>query len=64
LEAAARYYADVEKSINNKEAAVVLVSVSDMKELQEAYPSYFLNASEFVQALNEFNQVCITNNYI
>lgn len=64
LEAAARYYADVEKSINNKEAAVVLVSVSDMKELQEAYPSYFLNASEFVQALNEFNQVCIMNNYI
>ncbi len=64
LKAAARYYSDVERSINNNEAAVVLVSVSDMKELQEAYPSYFLNASEFVQALNEFNQVCITNHYL
>ena len=57
LAAAARYYSDVEKSINDNEAAVVLVSVSDMKELQEAYPSYFLNASEFVQALNEFNLI-------
>lgn len=64
LEAAAKYYSDVEKSINNNEAAVVLVSVSDMKELQEAYPSYFMNASEFVQALNDFNQVCITKKYI
>lgn len=64
LDAAARYYSDVEKSINNNEAAVVLVSVSDMKELQEAYPSYFLNASEFVQALNDFNTMCKAQNYI
>lgn len=64
LAAASKYYSDVEKSINNNEAAVVLVSVSDMKELQEAYPSYFLNASEFVQALHDFNQTCITKHYI
>ena len=64
LEAASKYYSEVEKSINDNEAAVVLVSVSDMKELQEAYPSYFLNASEFVQALNEFNQSCISQKYI
>ena len=64
LEAAVKYYSDVEKSINNNEAAVVLVAVSDMKELQEAYPSYFLNASEFVQALNDFNKMCIAQKYI
>ena len=64
LDAAAKYYSDVEKSINNNEAAVVLVSVSDMKELQEAYPSYFLNASEFVQALNDFNTMCKAQKYI
>lgn len=64
LDSASKYYSDVEKSINNNEAAVVLVSVSDMKELQEAYPSYFLNASEFVQALNEFNKMCKSQSYI
>lgn len=64
LESASRYYSEVEKSINNIEAAVVLVAVSDMKELQEAYPSYFLNASEFVQALNEFQHTCKVHGYI
>ena len=64
LETATLYYSEVEKSINDKNAAVVLVSVSDMKELQEAYPSYFLNASEFVQALQEFNSVCRAKKYI
>ncbi|MBP5571909.1 MAG: RelA/SpoT domain-containing protein [Bacteroidales bacterium] len=64
LEDATKYYSDVEKTIDNSEAAVVLVSVSDMKELKEAYPSYFLNAGEFVMALREFTQVCKAKNYI
>lgn len=63
-EMATQYYSDVEKSINDKSAAVVLVSVSDMKELQDAYPSYFLNAHEFVQALQEFNMVCKSKDFI
>lgn len=64
LEEATKYYSEVEKSINGQNSAVVLVSVSDMKELQEAYPSYFLNASEFIQALFEFNSLCKTKQYI
>ena len=64
LEEATNYYSDVEKSIKNNEAAVVLVSVSDMKELRAAYPSYFINASEFVHAMNDFTQMCKANNYI
>ena len=64
LEDATKYYSEVEKSIDDSNSAVVLVAVSDMKELQEAYPSYFLNASDFVQALHDFNQTCITKHYI
>ena len=64
LEDATKYYSEVEKSIYDQNSAVVLVSVSDMKELQEAYPSYFLNASEFIQALSEFNSICKTKQYI
>ena len=64
LDRATQYYADVEKSIDNANAAVVLVSVSDMKELQEAYPSYFLNAGEFIQSLQDFNTMCKMKKYI
>lgn len=64
LEDATKYYSEVEKSINDQDSAVVLVSVSDMKELQEAYPSYFLNASEFINALFEFNSICEKKQYI
>ena len=64
LEDATKYYGEVEKSINDELSAVVLVSVSDMKELHEAYPSYFLNAGEFVQSLQDFNNKCRASNYI
>ncbi len=64
LEDATNYYSEVEKSINDANSAVVLVSVSDMKELKEAYPSYFLNAGEFIQALQEFNSVCKMKGYV
>ena len=64
LEDATKYYSEVEKSIDEENSAVVLVSVSDMKELQEAYPSYFLNAGEFIQALQYFNNLCLANHYI
>ena len=40
------------------------VSVSDMNELKEAYSSYFLNASEFIQALQDFNASCKAKGYV
>lgn len=64
LELATKYYSEVEKSIDDNNSAVVLVAVSDMNELQEAYPSYFLNASEFIQSLFEFNSMCKAKHYI
>lgn len=64
FEDATKYYSEVEKSIDDSNAAVVLVAVSDMKELQDAYPSYFLNASEFIQSLFEFNSICKAKQYI
>lgn len=45
-------YSELEKGIIDKNNAVVLVSVPKMKELQEAYPSYFLNTTEFLQAID------------
>ena len=64
LDDATKYYSEVEKSIDNENSAVVLVAVSDMKELQEAYPSYFLNASEFILSLQDFNNKCKAKHYI
>ena len=64
LEDATKYYSEVEKSIDNSNSAVVLVAVSDMKELQEAYPSYFLNAGEFIAELSDFNKNCQLKGYI
>ncbi len=64
LDEATKYYSEVEKSINDENSAVVLVSVSDMKELQEAYPSYFLNAGEFIQSLQDFSSMCKAKQYI
>ena len=64
LDEATKYYSEVEKSVVDANSAVVLVSVSDMKELQEAYPSYFLNSSEFIQALQDFTSVCKAKGYL
>ena len=63
LEKANAMYAQIENALSKDEGAVVLVSVSDMKELQEAYPSYFLNATEFIRALEEFNNTCKLKGY-
>lgn len=64
LEEATKYYSEVEKTIKDESAAVVLVSVSDMNELQDAYPSYFLNAGEFIQSLQDFSSTCKMKGYI
>ena len=57
-------YAQIEKNIDRTKAAVVLVAVSDVKELREAYPSYFLNSEEFITALADFQQTCQLKGYI
>ena len=51
-------YSELEKKVTDEGNAVVLVSVPKMKELQEAYPSYFLNTSEFIAAIDTMMEIC------
>ena len=57
-EDASALYSRLEKSIENNKSAVVLVSVPKMQQLQEAYPSYFLNTGEFLVAVDTMMQNC------
>lgn len=51
-------YSAKESNIDNNKNAVVLVSVSSIKELRNAYPSYFLDTTEFIQALDKISANC------
>jgi hypothetical protein len=51
-------YSQTERQITPGEGAVVLVSTEDITKLKEAYPSYFLNATKFVFALQDFSEEC------
>ena len=57
-------YLRLEKSIKENENAVVLVSASSLKMLKKAYPSYFLDTSEFIQAIEKMNANCLERKYI
>lgn len=54
---ATNVFAQLEQTIDSDEA-VLLVSLAKMKEIQEAYPSYFLDTKEFLSALSDFNLSC------
>ncbi len=51
-------YLKVEKSIEPLKGAVVLVAANSIKSLKKAYPSYFLDTSEFIEALDKVNDNC------
>ena len=51
-------YKLTESRIVEEQNAVVLVSVADMKTLLVTYPSYFLDAKEFINALKDFEKRC------
>ncbi|MEZ7515141.1 RelA/SpoT domain-containing protein [Flavobacterium frigidarium] len=63
FEHATSEYLKLEKSINENENAVVLVSATSIKTLKKAYPSYFLDTSEFIQAIEKMNSNCIEWKY-
>ena len=46
------------EAMEDNKNAVVLVSVSSIKDLRNAYPSYFLDTSEFIRALEKISQNC------
>jgi len=51
-------YANIEKSITESEGAVVLVTSDSVISLKKAYPSYFLDTSEFIAAIQKINENC------
>lgn len=57
-------YIDLEKSIDNSKNAVVLVSATNVRALKKAYPSYFLDPSEFIHALERIQRNCIDRGLI
>lgn len=56
-QASALYYR-LEKYSDERKNAVVLVSVPKMQQLQEAYPSYFLDTSDFLNAIDTMMANC------
>lgn len=57
-------YLKIEKSIEPLKSAVVLVAANSIKSLKKAYPSYFLDTSEFIDALEQVNENCKKMNLI
>lgn len=57
-DAITRYAVEEGNAIEGKKA-VVLVSVDDIRELREAYPSYFLDTSEFIFVLERIKDNCV-----
>jgi putative GTP pyrophosphokinase len=64
FEYATNQYLKLEKTINENENAVVLVSATSIKTLKKAYPSYFLDTSEFIQAIEKMNFNCKERKYL
>lgn len=58
FELASDEYLRLEKRIKENENAVVLVAATSIKALRKAYPSYFLDTSEFITALEKINDNC------
>lgn len=56
---ASNVFTDMEKN-STKDQAVLIASMSKMSELRKAYPSYFLDAKDFLEALDEFDDSCAT----
>lgn len=55
---ASETYSALEKKVEEKKNAVVLVSVPKIQELQEAYPSYFLDTNNFIKAIDTMMNDC------
>lgn len=64
FEYATEQYLKLEKSIDETKNAVVLVSASSIKTLKKAYPSYFLDTSEFISAIEKMNSNCVERKYV
>jgi hypothetical protein len=57
-------YENLEKEAHDEKNAVVLVSVPKMIELQEAYPSYFLDTKDFLKVIDMIKRNCVNYEYV
>jgi hydrogenase maturation factor len=64
FEKASEDYLDLEKIVENTKDAAVLVSAESFKSLKKAYPSYFLDTSEFIKALEKINKNCVDRKFV
>lgn len=59
IEEANYHYASIESSIqSNTDKQVVLVATNSIKALKKAYPNYFLDTKEFINALRKVERLC------
>ncbi|MEE1945057.1 RelA/SpoT domain-containing protein [Pedobacter sp. KR3-3] len=64
LKYATEDYLLMEKDIDSSQNAVVLVSAKNMRALKKAYPSYFLDTTEFIKALAGIQANCYHRGYV
>lgn len=49
-----KYYLQIElENLNNKAVEVVLLSIQDVKKLNQSYPNYFMDTTEFIKNLTK-----------
>ena len=58
-EEATRTFGEIESSLTDDEAAL-MVAIERIKEIREAYPSYFLDTKAFLDYLYRFDNECAT----
>lgn len=54
---ASEMFSEIEAAINEDEAAL-MVAIDKIREIKEAYPSYFLDTKSFLEYLDEFDKKC------
>lgn len=54
---ATEMFSEIETTINEDEAAL-MVAIDKIREIKEAYPSYFLDTKSFLEYLYEFDKKC------
>ena len=64
MEKAFEKYAIEEETAQEGKKAVVLVSVDNIRDLKEAYPSYFLDTSEFIHVMESIKKNCRSRGWI
>lgn len=57
-------YSRLEKGLDERKNAVVLVSVPKIQELQEAYPSYFLDTTHFLREVDKMMSDCVKFGFV